>query len=326
MDRLQERSAPADGRPPNRSVRNPYETTMALHPGSLGVVAEDPRAGVVGMGFVRLGSGRFQGRVRPLGRLFGIVVDPEHRRRGLATALSFKLLEAARKVAGPEALFVAALDPLNEASVKAASTWVTQLIEGRVRTLVVARPVRAPASPKDGTIRPAEDDDWEACAEGANRFHADAELAPVVTAEALRAFHTRAPWGVPLQAYWVAVARDQRPLAGLSVVFEGAVDVRDRPVGWWTRLQNPVWRSAGLVPLAVRDLWYRPGAEAWVVPLWKTAAWNLRDQGNAFTATVDPRSPLATVVPSSAFPGEETLLALAADQQLDRSRFFFLPF
>jgi GNAT superfamily N-acetyltransferase len=316
-----------------RSLFDPYEVTMALHPGSLGVVAEHPSdRSLAGMGYVRLGTGRFHGRMRPVGRFYGLVVHPDHRRRGLATTLYFKLLETARKAAGPETLFLAAIQGNSEASLKAAQTWATEIVEGRTRYLF-ARTTNRPPAPLAGVrIRSAEDRDWEAFAEGTNRFHFESELAPLVTADALKAFHAREPFGFPLQTCLVAVGEDDKPIAGLSVAFDGLVETGLYPdLPFFQKLQNKFLRFAPsngvLKPLSARDLWYRPGAEDAALQLWKQAAWELRDKGNRLMAALDPRSPLAKVLPKSSFlPYDKGLVSFAADQPLDLSKTLFLPF
>jgi len=181
-------------------------------------------------------------------------------------------------------------------------------------------------------VRPAEDRDWAAYAEGTNRFHLASELGSVGTAESLQAFHARQPFGFPLQTCLLAVGADDRPVAGISVVFDGLVETGLYPdLPFFQKLLNNFLRFAPsngvLKPLSVRDLWYQPGAEAAALHLWKTAAWQLRDKGNRLMAAVDPKSPLAAVLPKSSFlPYDRGLVALAADKPLDQSKVLFLPF
>jgi len=316
-----------------RCLFDPYEVTMALHPGSLGVVAENPADhSLAGMAYVSLSTGRFQGRMRPMGRIYGLVVHPDHRRRGLATTLYFKALELARKAAGPDTLFLAAIQQDSEASQRAARTWATETVEGRIRYLF-ARTTNRPPAPLSGvTVRPAGDQDWEAFAEGTNRFHQESELAPLVSADALRAFHARKPFGFLLQTCLVAVGEDGNLIAGLSVAFDGLVETGLYPdLPFFQKFLNKFLRFAPsngvLKPLSARDLWYRPGGDAAALQLWKSAAWELRDKGNRLMAAVDPLSPLARVLPKSSFlPLDKGLVALAADQPLDQTKTLFLPF
>jgi len=316
-----------------RSLFDPYEVTMALHPGSLGVVAENPADHTLaGMAYVRVGTGRFHEKMRPLGWLYGLVVHPDHRRRGLATTLYFKALELARKAQGPDTLFLASVQEDNPASVRAAKTWATEFVEGRIRFLF-ARTTNRPPAPLAGLrVRAAGERDWEAYAEGTNKFHLESELAALVTADGLRAFHARQPFAFPLQTCLVAVGSDDRPAAGISVVFDGLVETGLYPdLPLVQRVLNSFLRFAPsngvLKPLSVRDLWYRPGFEAAALQLWKTAAWELRDKGNRLMAAVDPKSPLAAVLPNSSFlPYGGGLVALAADRTLDQTKTLFLPF
>lgn len=315
-----------------RCLFDPYEVTMALHPGSLGVVAESPDHSLAGMAYVSLSTGRFQGKMRPLGRIYGLVVHPDHRRRGLATTLYFKALELARKAAGPDILFIAAIQQDSEASQRAARTWATETVEGRIRYLFARTTNRAPSPLAGVVVRPAEDKDWDAYAEGSNKFHFESELAPLVTADGLRTFHARKPFGFPLQTCLVAVAEDGTLIAGLSVVFDGLVETGLYPdLPFFQKFLNNFLRFAPsngvLKPLSARDLWYRPGGETAALQLWKSAAWVLRDKGNRLMAAVDPLSAVAKVLPKSSFlPFDKGLVALAADQPLDQTKTLFLPF
>jgi GNAT superfamily N-acetyltransferase len=316
-----------------RCLFDPYEVTMALHPGSLGVVAENPAdKTLAGKAFVQLSLGRFQGALRPLGRLFGLVVHPDHRRRGLATTLYHKLLELARKISGPETMFLAAIQEGNEASLRAAKTWATQIVEGRTRYLFARTVIRPPRIRQTLRIRTAELKDWAAVAEGTTRFRQNSELATEVTPEVLQEFHERQPFGFPLQTCIVAVNAEDRPVAGMSVVFDGLVETGLYPdfpptLRFLNRFLRFAPSNGVLKPLSVRDLWYAPGFEGAALDLWRTAAWQLRDKGNRLMAAVDPKSPLAAVLPKSSFlPFEGGLLALAVDKPVDLSRTLYLPF
>lgn len=316
-----------------RSLFDPFEVSAALHPDSVGVVAENPRNGsLAGMAFARLGEGRFGGRTRPLARPFGLVVHPEHRRQGLATTLYLKLVDQARGLQGPDAVILAVIQDDNEASLRAAKTWATQIVEGRVSHLF-ARTTNRPPRPEQGiTVREATEGDWEAVADGSNRFHAGHELAPTLTAETERSFHARKPFGFPLQTCLLAVNSRNEAVAGLSVVFEGLVVTGLYPaLPLPMKVLNTFLRfapSGGVLKrLTVRDLWFQPGAEAACLHLWKSAAWVLRDKGNRLMISIDPKGPLAAVLPQQAFvPEEGGRLALASDQPLDLSKPLFLPF
>jgi len=296
-------------------------------------VAENPAdKTLAGKAFVQLTMGRLHGTMRPLGRLFGLVVHPDHRRRGLATTLYHKLLEQARKIHGPETMFLAAIQEGSQASLGAAQTWATQIVRGRTRYLFARTVIRPPRLREGLKIRVAEPGDWVAVAEGTTRFRGNVELATEVSPESLQQFHERQPFGFSLQTCLVAVNAADRPVAGLSVVFDGLVETGLYPDFPLTlRLLNRFLRFAPsngvLKPLSVRDLWYDAGYEGAALDLWKTAAWQLRDKGNRLMAAVDPKSPLAAVLPKSSFlPFSGGLLALAVDKPVDLSKTLYLPF
>jgi len=295
-------------------------------------VAENPAGTLAGKGFIQLTLGRFHGTVRPLGRVFGLVVHPDHRRRGLATTLYHKLLDQARKIHGPDILFLAAIQEGNEASLRAAQTWATQIVKGRTRYLFARTVIRSPRPRSGLRIRTAEPRDWPAFAEGTTLFHRNAEFATEVTADDLRTLHERQPFGFALQTALVAVNAADRPVAGLSVVFEGLVETGLYPdLPFALRMLNRVLRftpsNGVLKPLSVRDLWHDSGYEDAALDLWKAAAWQFRDKGNRLMAAMDPRSPLAAVLPKSSFlPFEGGLLALAADKPVDLTKTLYHPF
>jgi len=315
-----------------RSLFDPYEVTMALHPDALGVVAENPDGGLAGMGFVQMQHGVLDGKPYPLGRFFGVAVHPEHRRRGLATTLYHKLLEQARKQYGPETMFLAVIQQENQASLQAAKTWATQIVQGRVRYLSDRTLNRAPAIRNGLRVRPAEPRDWAAIAAGSNQFHQAAEWAPHATAESLREVHERKPFGFPLQACLVAVDHTDSPVGGISLTLGGLVETGlYAKLPFRYRLMNAFQKFAPaggvLKRLTVRDLWHNPGHESAALDLWRSAAWLLRDKGNRIMAVVDPKSPLTSLIPQRTFqPYQGGLLAVAANRDLDLSRVLYLPF
>ncbi len=315
-----------------RSLFDPYEVTMALHPGALGVVAESPDGGLAGMGFVQMQSGVLDGKSYPLGRFFGVAVHPDHRRRGLATTLYHKLLEQARKQYGPETMFLAVIQQENQASLQAAKTWATQIVQGRVRYLSDRTLNAAPLVRNGLRVRPAETRDWSAIAAGSNQFHRESEWAPHITAASLQEAYDRKPFGFPLQSCFVAVDHTDTPIAGIWVTLGGLVEsglYAKMPFRY--KLMNVFQRfapSGGVLKrLTVRDLWHTPGHESAALDLWKSAAWLLRDKGNRLMAVVDPKSPLTALLPKSTFmPYEGGILAVAANRDLDLSRVLYLPF
>ena len=63
---------------------DPYETLLALRPGTIGVVAEAPdRSGLGGICLMSFGQCWFEGSIRPSAYLYSLSVHPDFRRRGL---------------------------------------------------------------------------------------------------------------------------------------------------------------------------------------------------------------------------------------------------
>ncbi|HFQ95389.1 MAG TPA: GNAT family N-acetyltransferase, partial [Anaerolineae bacterium] len=95
----------------------------------LGVVAETPGFdGLVGAGLVRFGRAQIEGEVRPYAFLNPLIVHPDHRRQGIATALVRWRVQAARDRFGDAAVIWALIQRGNVGSVRTVTKFLPQML------------------------------------------------------------------------------------------------------------------------------------------------------------------------------------------------------
>ena len=93
-------------------LHDPLETTRALQPEAEWVLAQAEDGSIVGAGIVAFADVEIEGKVYRGAHLSGLMVHPDHRRRGIAKALTEWRLERA----GPDAVVVAAIQSGNKGS------------------------------------------------------------------------------------------------------------------------------------------------------------------------------------------------------------------
>ena len=112
-----------------------YETLMALRPETVGVVAEAPDKRIVGMGLVTFGNCQFEGELRPSAYLNSLGVHPDYRRRGIAPG-SLPGESTRRRehfqATESEGVIFAVIQGGNVGSIRTATSWNNQVIEGRM--------------------------------------------------------------------------------------------------------------------------------------------------------------------------------------------------
>ncbi len=308
---------------------DPFAALSALHPGSVGVVAEaSDQPGIVGMGAMSLGRCRYEGALRGYAYLFAITVHPAHRRRGIASSIYSWLIAGARDRLGDDTVVIAGIQEGNEGSLRAARRWSTR-IERRTLTAMTNMRSRAPRSVGDIEVRPAGASDWDEIACGQDAFYHGYNLYPPRSAAEMKELHDAEPFGARLRHYLVAVDHRRSIVAGLSVTDEGAIEPMEiTRIPPPLRIANSLFRvlpTGGVMRrLPVRDFWYAPEREDDGVSLWETARWLMREHGHVMMAFVDARGPLARVIPRMPFvPRRGGYLALCAPVPPSAGRLFY---
>src|SRR5262249_33130937 len=122
-----------------RYLCNPVEAWAALKPDLEWVVAEAETGALIGAAQVTLGETEIEGERHPYAGLSGLMVHPDHRRRGVAAALTRWRLDRA----GTDAVVAAAIQTGNVGSTANTRGWATQIF-GRL-AVPVFRARRRPA-------------------------------------------------------------------------------------------------------------------------------------------------------------------------------------
>lgn len=280
------------------------EVARARRPGAATFVAVAPDGRVVGAASATPYDVVDGDRTARLVWLHSLGVDPEWRRRGIASRLTGARLAHAETLPGPTVV-AAAIQSGNEASMAGARRWSDRTL-GTVRVTPVPPPRRAPRPVPGLEVRPAGPGDLETVATGIRSTARDLALAPVTTADELAAWLAVEVNGVPVHEYVVAVDAAGTVVAGLGIEDEGSVQALEivaLPLA--VRAANLALR---VVPhdrmmrnLNVRLPFVTPGQEAAARHLWQSVRWRYRERGSSVVTAFAPGSPVARALRSPAW-------------------------
>jgi ribosomal protein S18 acetylase RimI-like enzyme len=285
----------------SRFAFDPYETLLALRPGTIGVVAETAgRPGLVGLCLMSFGECWFEGAILPSAYLYSLSVHPDVRRRGIASRLTAWLVSEARRRHGDDVVIYAGTQPGNVASQRTMESWATQRFDRMVGVIKKPR-TKAPRPPSGWVVRPAEEHDLEEVARRRNAFHEGYNLYQPESAASISAWRAHSPFGFPFREYHVVVDQRGNLVAGAGFIDEGLLlSSRIVSVAAPLRLANIVLhmipRDGVVTRVAIDGLWFvgeRPDAAAF---LWESMRWLARDRASLTMVFFDQRSPLADVV------------------------------
>ena len=308
---------------------DPYETLLALRPGTIGVVAEIPgHPGLVGMCLMSFAECWFEGTIRPTGYLYSLSVHPDYRRRGLGSRLTTWLVNAARERHEDALVIYAGTQPGNVASQRTMESWATQRFD-RVAAVVQKPRSRPPKPPSGSVVRPAEAGELEEVAQRRNAFYDDYDLYPPESAPSIAAWRAQSPFGFTYRDYHVVVDRDGNLVAGAGFVEEGLLlSAQVVSVATPLRLANLVLRMLprdGVMKRIVVDgLWFledRPEAAAF---LWEWMRWLANGRATLAMMFFDMRSPLAGVIRMPRFmPSTPGTLVVAGPVPMREDRLIY---
>jgi GNAT superfamily N-acetyltransferase len=281
---------------------DPYETLMAMHPGTVGVVAEAPgHKGLVGMGLVTFGECLYEGALLPSAYMSSLSVHPDHRRRGIASRLAAWRVEAAHSRFGNDCVTFAGIQSGNLGSLRAAESWANERVDGRSQLATNKMRTRPPKPVPHLEVRPVRLEELEEVVEKQNAFYQEYNLYPPVSAQRLHQWLSTELFGHRLHDYYVAVGGGDNIVAGLALIEVGKI-----MTGHLVRMPAPL-RLANLllriVPsdgvirrLSVERLWFADGNLAAGRYLMEAVRWLCRERGTMFFAFFDTRSPLAGAI------------------------------
>src|SRR5579859_6727133 len=163
---------------------DPYEMLMQRRIGQIVVVAEAPDGTVVGSGAADARPIWFEEQPVQAVHLHSLLVHPNYRRRGVATALAKWRINWAREHYGENVLIFAEIQPDSVASFKNASKWASGFSTPRESGFlrVYHRP---PSAMRGLTVREAVEEDYPSIVEGLNEYNHDVNFTRYVTSDRL---------------------------------------------------------------------------------------------------------------------------------------------
>jgi GNAT superfamily N-acetyltransferase len=278
-------------------VHDAYETLLALHPSTVGVLAEVPdHDGIVGNGLVRFWEGQVEGKLHRMAYLNGLHVHPDYRRRGIASAIAEWRIKTAREQVGEDGVIFAGIQAGNEGSVATAQRWMTQSIR-RVQGGLVKVHTQPPRPVSGLEVRAARAEDYHQIAVKQNAFYRDYNLYQPQSADSLAEWLAHAPFGSPIQQYTMALDAKGSILAGMGTVAVGQLirlHIVRMPLP--LRLLNialPIMPADQVIKrvLGVR-FWYDENHPEAANYLWESVRWLCRDQGTGLMMFFDTSGPI----------------------------------
>src|SRR5258708_1171824 len=152
--------------------------------GQIVVVAETPEGRVVGSGAADARPVWFEKQSVQAVHLHSLLVSPDYRQRGVATALAQWRIQWAREHYGPNVLVFAEIQQNNLASFKNASKWATGFSTPREPGFIRIHPRAARPEP-DTVVREATEADYPAIVAGLNAYNRDVNFTRYITRDRL---------------------------------------------------------------------------------------------------------------------------------------------
>lgn len=299
LQALMETDPPASGMAITTCFQvDPYRAWTTLKPGMFGAVAVEVNgAALVGCITAYAEEVQYQGRVRPAVFLENLKVHHAYRGQGLATRLGQWVIDEAQARFGADVLLISGTSQDNTASQATMRKWGMRIIPHQI---IAPRPARrCPPQPLPGMrVRAATPDDLPHVAESANRFYAQHDFYPPMTAAQLAEL-LRGEHGVYGVYHYRVAENGAGTVIGGALLSLRAVLMVDEfrnvplPLRVLSRLTSLLPADRVLRLMEVGFLWCAtPNIGRY---LWEHIRFEFRDRANSFAGSFDPRGPLAEV-------------------------------
>jgi GNAT superfamily N-acetyltransferase len=297
--------------------------------GSDAVVAEvEGIPGLVGAARVSYGECQFEDQVYPYALLSSLTVHPEHRRKGIASALAQWRIEKAVERGGSDTVILADIQSGNVGSTANAKKWANQ-IGGQVVNSPIPMRSKPPKSVNGITVREANEKELEGIAQQLNTFYHGYNFYRPQTAKTLHHWLHDSMLDTPVNHYRVAVDSSNRLLAGLGLREAGRlmtlyVEKLPRMIRIANIFLKVVPSDGEMRNLEADKLWFAPGQLEAARYLWQTSRWEWRERGTGLLLSYDPRSPIAQILQNPAWmPTTSVSLAVRAPVPMSASRLLY---
>jgi len=184
----------------------------------LGVVAETTGCDrLIGAGLVRFNHAMVDGVLRPCALLNTLLVHPDFRRQGIATALVEWRVRAARERLGDTGIIRANIQSGNTGSFRTVTKFLKQIIPDRICSIPMKTSRKRPRLPEGWEIRPVRAEELEKITENLNQFYEGYNFFEPQTGEKLVEWLGATINGKPFRKYLVLADQAGVLLGGIGV-------------------------------------------------------------------------------------------------------------
>jgi GNAT superfamily N-acetyltransferase len=250
-----------------RADQSPYELLTQRRVQQVYVVEVPPGfpdAGkVVGVGAADPRNIWFDGQPVKAAHMHNLLVHPEWRHKGVATALIQARINWARETISPNVTIFAELDQNDKAAFNAAAKWATDFTQPRESGFLLARE-KAPENPDGYVVHEAREEDYPAIVAGLNTFNHDVDFTRVVDSDRLHRNLAPINGRVFRHRY---VVEHKGEIVGGAVLTETDPSVESHVISGRpfnvlvARLTGMIDKGGEVHYGEVDGIWFKPGAE-----------------------------------------------------------------